>query len=93
MRLPKADKRWLQAATMSSSDGKRPLKRTFGSIHDVSLERQHTTRKKQQRFRHKLSTTIIDGIFQRLRELEALTLPSEPLHKAIHYGLNQRGVP
>jgi transposase len=33
---------------------------------------------------------IIDGIFSRLQELKPVTLPSEPLRKAINYALNQR---
>jgi transposase/prefoldin subunit 5 len=33
---------------------------------------------------------IIDGIFSRLEELKPVTLPSEPLRKAIDYALNQR---
>jgi transposase len=36
------------------------------------------------------ATPVLDGIFERLEELKAATLPSEPLRKAIDYSLNQR---
>jgi transposase len=40
--------------------------------------------------RHERSQPIIDGIFTRLEELKPVTLPSEPLSKAIDYALNQK---
>ena len=36
------------------------------------------------------SRPILDKIFERLEELKAVTLPSEPLRKAVDYALNQR---
>lgn len=42
------------------------------------------------RLRQERSKPIIDGIFKRLEELRATTIPSEPLRKAINYALNQR---
>jgi hypothetical protein len=42
------------------------------------------------RVRQERSRPIIDGMFARLEELKAVTLPSEPLRKAIDYALNQR---
>ena len=42
------------------------------------------------RFREDHSRPIIEGIFERLEELNPAILPSEPLSKAINYALNQR---
>jgi transposase/uncharacterized coiled-coil protein SlyX len=42
------------------------------------------------RLRQERSKLIIDGIFERLEELKLITLPSEPLTKAVDYALNQR---
>jgi hypothetical protein len=44
----------------------------------------------RRRVREEHSRPIIDGIFARLEELKAATLPSEPLRKAIDYALKQR---
>lgn len=41
-------------------------------------------------FRQEQAKPIVEGIFARLEELRADTLPSEPLRKAIDYALNQR---
>ena len=40
--------------------------------------------------RQERSLPIIEGIFARLEELKPVSLPSEPLSKAIDYALNQR---
>ena len=40
--------------------------------------------------REQRSRPMIDGIFGRLEELKGLTVPSEPLRKAVDYALNQR---
>jgi hypothetical protein len=40
--------------------------------------------------RKEQSLPIIEGIFTRLEELKPVTIPSEPLSKAIDYALNQR---
>jgi transposase len=40
--------------------------------------------------REQRSRPIIDGIFERIEELKGLTIPSEPLRKAVDYALNQR---
>jgi len=42
------------------------------------------------RLRQERAKLIIDGIFERLEELKLITLPSEPLTKAVDYALNQR---
>ena len=44
----------------------------------------------RRRVREQRSRPIMDGIFARLEELKAASLPSEPLRKAIDYALNQR---
>ena len=44
----------------------------------------------RRRFRQDRSRPVIDGIFKRLEELNPVTLPSEPLSKAVNYALNQR---
>ena len=56
------------------------------------LEAEYSEMKPEDRCRHrqKRAKPIIDGIFERLEELNPATLPSEPLSKAINYALNQR---
>ncbi len=51
----------------------------------AEMKPEDRTRQRQQYAR-----PLIDGIFARIEELRANTLPSEPLHKAINYALNQR---
>jgi transposase len=56
------------------------------------LEQQccEMTAEQRYEFRREHSKGIIAGIFERLEELKALTVPSEPLRKAVDYALNQR---
>lgn len=49
------------------------------------MEPEHRCSVRQER-----SLPIIEGIFARLEELKPVSLPSEPLSKAIDYALNQR---
>jgi transposase len=56
------------------------------------LEDEWVEMSARERSRHRTlrATPVLDGIFERLEELKAATLPSEPLRKAIDYSLNQR---
>jgi transposase len=53
------------------------------ACRDMTPEQRHT-------FRLEHSRPLIDDFFQRMEELKSLTLPSEPLRKAVDYALNQR---
>jgi transposase len=59
-------------------------------LYRVEAEVREMTPEDRRRVRQERSRPIIDGIFARLKELKAATLPSEPLRKAIDYALNQR---
>jgi hypothetical protein len=63
----------------------------IAKLYKVEAECTELTDGDRCRVRQERSRPIIDGIFQRLEELKSLTLPSEPLRKAIDYALNQRG--
>jgi hypothetical protein len=56
------------------------------------LEAQCAEIKPEERSRRRQlhARLIIDGIFARIEELRSVTLPSEPLRKAMGYALNQR---
>ncbi len=56
-------------------------------VEKLCLEMGHEDRR---RFREQHAREVIDGIFERLEDLKAETIPSEPLRKALDYALNQR---
>jgi hypothetical protein len=56
-------------------------------VEKQCLEMDHEDRR---RFREQHARQVIDVIFERLEDLKAETIPSEPLRKALDYALNQR---
>jgi len=62
----------------------------IAQLYKIEAECNDMTSDHRQKVREKCSRPIIDGIFKRLDELKANTLPSEPLRKAIDYAQNQR---
>ena len=62
----------------------------IAQLYRVEAEVSEMTPEDRRRVREERSRPIIAGIFTRLEELKAATLPSEPLRKAIDYALNQR---
>jgi transposase len=62
----------------------------IAQLYRVEALVSEMTPEERRRVREERSRPIIDGIFARLEELKAATLPSEPLRKAIDYALNQR---
>jgi transposase len=62
----------------------------IAQLYQVEALVSEMTPEERRRVREERSRPIIDGIFARLEELKAATLPSEPLRKAIDYALNQR---
>jgi transposase len=62
----------------------------IAQLYKVEAECRDLSPQERCRVRQERSTLILDGIFQRMEELKAATLPSEPLRKAVDYALNQR---
>jgi transposase len=68
----------------------RRIEARIAQLYQVEALVSEMTPEERRRVREERSRPIIDGIFARLEELKAATLPSEPLRKAIDYALNQR---
>ena len=62
----------------------------IAKLYKVEAECAEMSLSERYEVREQRSRAILDGIFQRLQEMKAATLPSEPLRKAIAYTLNQR---
>jgi transposase len=62
----------------------------IAQLYRVEALVSEMTPEERRRVREERSRPIIDGIFAKLEELKAATLPSEPLRRAIDYALNQR---
>jgi transposase len=62
----------------------------IAQIYRVEAECAEMTPEQRRERREQQSRPILDGIFERLEELNPAVLPSEPLSKAINYALNQR---
>jgi len=73
----------------------RPLEATevmaqIAQLYKIEAECKEMTPEQRREVRQERSRPILDGIFERIEDLKANTLPSEPLRKAIDYALNQR---
>jgi transposase len=62
----------------------------IAQLYKIEAECTEMAPDQRREVREKCSRPIIDGIFERLEELKADALPSEPFRKAIGYALNQR---
>jgi transposase len=62
----------------------------IAQLYKIEAECSEMTDAERCNIRKQYSKPIIDTIFVRLEELKAVTLPSEPLRKALDYALNQR---
>jgi transposase len=62
----------------------------IAQLYKVEVECAELIPDERRRVREERSRPLIAGIFRRLEELKAGTLPTEPLRKAIDYALNQR---
>ena len=62
----------------------------IAQLYRVETECKDMDLEERRLFREKRSRPILDKIFERIEELKAQTLPSEPMRKAIDYALNQR---
>ena len=62
----------------------------IAQLYKIEAECKEMTPEQRREIREERSRPILDGIFKRLEELKANTVPSEPLRKAIDYALNQR---
>ncbi|MFA5183720.1 MAG: IS66 family transposase, partial [Syntrophales bacterium] len=66
------------------------LARIARLYHEVETPCADMTPDERRRFRQEHAAPLLDGIFEKLEELRPLTIPSEPLRKAIDYALNQK---
>jgi hypothetical protein len=62
----------------------------IAQLYKVEATCSEMTDAERCNIRKQYSKPNIDTIFVRLEELKAVTLPSEPLRKAVNYALNQR---
>jgi transposase len=87
---------WVHARRkFDEATSSRPVEATeimarIAKLYKLEEQCREMTAEQRYELRRKHSTAIIAGIFERLEELKALTLPSEPLRKAVDYALNQR---
>jgi len=59
-------------------------------LYRVDSECKDLQPQERYQVRQQRSRPILDGIFDRVKELKAETTPSEPLRKAVDYALNQQ---
>jgi transposase len=62
----------------------------IAKLYRVEAECAEMTLAERSKHREQCSRSVLDSIFQRLDEMKKVSLPSEPLRKAIDYALNQR---
>ncbi|MBW2742439.1 MAG: IS66 family transposase [Deltaproteobacteria bacterium] len=66
------------------------LARIARLYHEVETPCADMTHEERRHCRQERAMPILAGIFEKLEELKQQTIPSEPLHKAVGYALNQR---
>ena len=66
------------------------LARIARLYHEVETPCTDMTHEERCHCRQERAIPILTGIFEKLEELKQQTIPSEPLHKAVGYALNQR---
>ena len=66
------------------------LARIARLYHEVETPCAAMTPEERYRFRQEHAKPLLDGIFEKIEELQRQTIPSEPLRKAVDYALNQR---
>ena len=62
----------------------------IAQLYKVEAECKEMAPDDRKEIREQRSRPVIDGLFERMEELRANTLPSEPFRKAIDYAINQR---
>jgi hypothetical protein len=62
----------------------------IGQLYKVEAECAELKPEQRYQTRQERSRPLIDHLFERIEELKAQTIPSEPLRKAVEYALNQR---
>jgi hypothetical protein len=63
----------------------------IAKLYQVEKQCREMSAEDRCRFREQHARPVIHDTFARLEELKGLTIPSEPLRKALDYALNQRG--
>jgi transposase len=62
----------------------------IGQLYKIEAECAELSPEKKHQMRQERSRPLIDHLLERIEELKAQTIPSEPLRKAVDYALNQR---
>lgn len=62
----------------------------IGQLYKIEKECADLKPEPRHQMRQERSRPLIDHLFERIEELKAQTIPSEPLRKAVDYALNQR---
>jgi len=65
------------------------LSRIARLYHEVETPCADMTPEARCKFRQMHAAPLLAGIFEKIQELKSQAIPSEPLHKAIDYALNQ----
>ena len=66
------------------------LARIARLYHEVETPCADMKPEERRDFRQKYAAPLLAGIFEKMEELKTQAIPSEPLHRAIDYALNQR---
>jgi hypothetical protein len=83
-------RRYFDEAVSSRPEEATEIMARIAQIYKIEAECSGMTEAERCNIRKQYSRPIIDAAFIRLEELKAVTLPSEPLRKAVDYALNQR---
>jgi transposase len=83
-------RRKFDEATSSRPQEATEIMARIARIYRVESECADMPASKRCEHRQEQARPILDGIFLRLEELKGVTLPSEPLRKAIDYAMNQK---
>jgi transposase len=62
----------------------------IGQLYQIEKDCAEMSPEERRSNREEHSRPILDGLFKRITELRAQTIPSEPLRKAVDYALNQQ---
>jgi transposase len=84
-----ARRRFDEAASSRPKESTDILSRIARLYHEVETPCADMTPEARCKFRQMHAAPLLAGIFEKIQELKSQAIPSEPLHKAIDYALNQ----
>jgi len=84
-----ARRKFDEAASSRPKEATDILSRIARLYHEVETPCADMTPEARCKFRQMHAAPLLAGIFENIQELKSQAIPSEPLHKAIDYALNQ----